>query len=472
MKPLYTLPFLSLAILAAVACEDSTSTEPAAPDGGTIPNTSSGNDAGSSGDGAVASKCPAPTGAPLAHTGTIAADETWGAGLHDVTFDIDVRKGATLTIAPCAVVRVVASRGFSIGTGNVGDGGRLVAKGQADMPIVIQGADGARWNHILVSSLGFADLAYVTIKDSGGPYSRGGGALHLFGDQYKPIQELATVDHVTIEDSAKYGAILEGRGAFSPASQMLTVRGAGDMALRVNAPALGTVPAGSYTGNTNDGIRVSGSGGYDIIDADVTIHDRGVPYVIGGDGQFNEMSVVGKDTAAPLLTIEPGVTLKFGKTSSGLFIERASTTNAARGALRAIGTADKPIVFTSAEATPAAGDWTGIHFNGLPDPRDAIEYARVEYAGANTGTRGFSCGTPPSPDPISNEAAIAIFGQPTSAFIKNTTFVKSAANGIERAWVGTPVDFLPSNTFTEIAYCRQTYPRPAAGSCPVPAPCD
>jgi hypothetical protein len=96
----------------------------------------------------------------------------------------------------------------------------------------------------------------------------------------------------------------------------------------------------------------------------------------------------------------------------------------------------------------------------------------VEYAGGDTGTRGFSCGTVPSADPPSNEAAIAIFGLPASAFVTNTTIVKSAANGIERAWTGGVVDFLPTNTFTDVAFCRQTYPRPAAGSCPDPAPCD
>ncbi|HVH44587.1 MAG TPA: hypothetical protein VM925_19670, partial [Labilithrix sp.] len=187
---------------------------------------------------------------------------------------------------------------------------------------------------------------------------------------------------------------------------------------------------------------------------------------------FNEMSVQGANGTAPILTIEAGVVMKFGKVTSGLFIERASTTNPARGALRVLGTAAKPVVFTSNEATPAAGDWTGIHFRGVPNPQSKIDFARVEYAGADTGTRGFSCGTPPSSDPGSNEAAIAIFGQPSSAFVTNTVISHSAANGIERAWDGTVVDFVATNTFTNVAFCKQTYPRDPGGSCPVPAPCD
>jgi hypothetical protein len=183
------------------------------------------------------------------------------------------------------------------------------------------------------------------------------------------------------------------------------------------------------------------------------------------------MSVQGADGTSPVLTIEAGVVLKFGKVSSGLFIERAMTTNAARGALRVLGTLDKHVTFTSNEATPAPGDWTGIHFRGLPDARNKIDYAVVEYAGGDTGTRGFSCGTPVSPDPSSNEAAIAIFGQPASAFVTNTLLSKSAANGIERAWTGTPLDLEPSNTFSEVRWCKQTYPRPQTGTCPDPPPC-
>lgn len=438
----------------------------------------SGGDGGGGGDGAdvdggaPVARCATPSGAAVAHDKTIDADETWAAGFHEVTFDVAIRKNATLTLAPCAVVRIVAGRGISVGSGNPGDGGKIIAQGSAEQPIVIEGKDGARWNNLLVTANGRADLAYTTFKNGGGPYARAGGTLHLYGDQYQPIQPLAKIDHVTIEGSGKYGAVLEGRGAFAEGSQELVVLGSGDMALRVTAPAVGTVPTGKYTGNATDAIRLLGSGSYDIIDADVTIHDRGVPYVVGGDGAFNEMSVQGVDGTAPVLTIEAGVTLKFGKSSSGLFIDRASTPNPARGVLRALGTAARPVVFTSNEPSPAAGDWTGIHFRGVPNAQSKIDHARVEFAGADTGTSGFSCGTPPSPNPVSNEAAIAIFGKPTSALVTNTVIFQSAANGIERAWTGDAVDHLATNTFTNVAWCKQTYPRPTTGSCPAPAPCD
>jgi hypothetical protein len=247
--------------------------------------------------------CAEPTAPAIEHNKNITVDETWAAGLHDVTFDVGIRSNATLTIAPCAIVRVVPDRGIYVGSSNEGDGGKFVARGTADRPIVIQDKTGARWNDLLVNSQGQVDLAYVTFKNGGGRSARAGGSLHLYGDQYKPIQQLAKVDHVTILDSGKYGVVLEGRAAFTDGSRDLTVTRAGDTAMRVNAPAMGTIPSGTYTGNGVDAIRIMGSGGYDLIDADVTLHDRGVPYVVGGDGAFHEMSVQGADGTSPLLTI-------------------------------------------------------------------------------------------------------------------------------------------------------------------------
>lgn len=457
-------PLLSILVVGVAACEDSTSGGGPVPPGG---DGGPGTDTGI--DPPIVNNCPAPTGEPIKHQGNIEADETWAAGVHEVVFTLSIR-GATLTLAPCAIVRTVPGR--DIGVGFQGHtAGKLVAKGEPDKPIIFEAQDAAKkWGGILVNPLGSADLAYVQIKDGGDKAaSRGGAALHILGDGTKPLQKIATVDHVTIEGSPKYGAILETSGGFTDASRDLVIKGSGETAMRVSARAVGTVPTGKYTGNAIDAIRMYN----DIIDVDVTMRDRGVPYEPGNDGQFPEISVVGTAAAPALLTIEAGVTIKFTKhPSSGLHVQRFSGTDPSTGALRVLGTADKPVVFTSNEKAPAPGDWLGIMLRGVPDPRTKIEFARVEYAGGDTGTRGFSCGTEPRTDKASNEAAIQIYGQPASSFVTNTTISKSAANAFERGWSGTPVDFLATNILTEIAYCKQTFPRPTAGACPDPAPCE
>ncbi len=53
----------------------------------------------------------------------------------------------------------------------------------------------------------------------------------------------------------------------------------------------------------------------------------------------------------------------------------------------------------------------------------------------------------------------------------NTTIDSSAGEGIVRGWTGDPVELLATNTFTNIARCNQTFPKPSMGVCPAPAPC-
>jgi hypothetical protein len=115
-------------------------------------------------------------------------------------------------------------------------------------------------------------------------------------------------------------------------------------------------------------------------------------------------------TNGATLTIEPGTTIKgqFNDPVGGLVITRGAKINAA-------GTAEKPIVFTSASATPRSGDWAGIvmlgkapvntTFNGkagegeieggvndaagsglyggtdAADNSGTLQYVRIEYAG-------------------------------------------------------------------------------------------
>ncbi len=73
------------------------------------------------------------------------------------------------------------------------------------------------------------------------------------------------------------------------------------------------------------------------------------------------------------LTIEPGTTIK-GKNGSALTI----TKNAK---LSAVGTAAKPIVFTSAAATPASGDWGGVVMAGK---------APINVTGGTNNIEGFA----------------------------------------------------------------------------------
>ena len=70
------------------------------------------------------------------------------------------------------------------------------------------------------------------------------------------------------------------------------------------------------------------------------------------------------------LTVPPGVTIAFAN-GAGITVSN-------QGALKAVGTADKPIVFTG--QTKAKGSWLGIFFQSN-NVLNQLSYATVEYAG-------------------------------------------------------------------------------------------
>ncbi len=98
-----------------------------------------------------------------------------------------------------------------------------------------------------------------------------------------------------------------------------------------------------------------------------------------------EVLIDGVLTVAPLVTLEirPGTTVRFTRyDSNGDGIGEHELF--AQGTLRALGSEAAPIVFTSAEAVPAMGDWGAVNIMASDDPPSRLEHVRVEY-----GYRGF-----------------------------------------------------------------------------------
>ena len=75
------------------------------------------------------------------------------------------------------------------------------------------------------------------------------------------------------------------------------------------------------------------------------------------------------------LTIDPGVELQFYP-DTFLYVGYGSA-----GSLIAEGTDDENIVFTSAKATKAPGDWNGIYFMSDAGSSSKLFHTVVEYAG-------------------------------------------------------------------------------------------
>ena len=108
-----------------------------------------------------------------------------------------------------------------------------------------------------------------------------------------------------------------------------------------------------FIDNENDGIVIAGN-----IETDTTWAATGLPYIIKSN--LNVLPGV-------VLTIQPGVTVKFS--NSALTIQ---------GTLKAIGTADGPIIFTSIYDPPIPGQWKELYFTETSQNSE-LEYVQVRY---------------------------------------------------------------------------------------------
>ncbi|MGI9274682.1 MAG: right-handed parallel beta-helix repeat-containing protein, partial [Endozoicomonas sp.] len=120
---------------------------------------------------------------------------------------------------------------------------------------------------------------------------------------------------------------------------------------------------------------------------EITNKDTGVvtrEASIPGGTIDEDVTLDGTVTLSGTVTIAKGVTLTlkpgtrvYGDSGSVLFVD---------GNLQAVGTKENPIVFTSAQPAPQAGDWGGINFDSGSTGK--LEYVTVEYAGSDYYRRG------------------------------------------------------------------------------------
>ncbi len=403
--------------------------------------------------------CPADApSTTVEHVGSVAQTERWSAAsTHLVRGDLALAAGVTLTIEPCA--RVTFATGASLTAARAGS--RIVAEGAAQRPITFDGASGARWSQIAIEHPATASLRYARLARGGGDRFHGYATIALRGDGNTPAKPVAALEHVTIESSLGPGVRVERAGTFAPSSTDLTIRASGGdevpFAMAIGEHALDAVPTGAYTGNRVDELLVTpeGANGRGGLQQDSTMRDRGVPYRIG-DSPVARLSIGAGGSDAPsrtTLTIEPGVVMRFHP-GTQLAIERATGEFAASGVLRAVGTAARPIVMTSAAATPRAGDWVGLWYGGIPSADNRLEHVAIEYTGHDCGCVLATCS-----DVERNDSAVIFTAPPPTAFVRNTRFAHGSGHGIFRGWRGNASpDFMESNTFEDLGGCAQTLP--------------
>lgn len=410
--------------------------------------------------------CP-DTGQPLDHAGVLDADESWGPGLHTVSYHLSVGDGVTLTIEPCATVRLDADVTIEV------DGqASLVAVGTSSQPIVFERSGADAWGSIAAFAPASVQLENVTLRGGGttSPPANAtyAGATLVGRNQTTTPRDTLRVQDVVVEDSNGLGVMLQG-GGFVEGSVALTVTGAGLNPVYLGAGHATNLPDGVYTGNGDDEFLLQSVGPavYDNngpILQDATLPNRGLPYLVGFEGTFPSI-VVGdgrEESPGATLTIEPGVELRFqGRetTSTQLRVRGKPSGDSwtPQGALVAVGTEDAPIVLTSAEDTPQAGDWQGLYFEYVVSPLTTVSHVQVSYAGGESTATGYCVASMGAANNDADCSTILFLDvPPTSAFITNSAFDHGAGCGIYRGWSGAEVDFSATNSFADLAGCNQS----------------
>ena len=407
--------------------------------------------------------------ASVMHTTNVTSEEVWGAGTHIVPSSLSVTMGGHLTISPCADVRLGTGASITVTTSAVG----LDAVGTAAQPISFERNAGAAWGNIAVTAPAAAHLAYATLTGGGtGAHDSaafGGATLVAQGpDPQRPI--VLTVQNVIVSGSGGLGVMMRG-ARFDPSSTALTITASGWYPLYLGIGSAGDIPSGSYSNNAIDQILLQSFNTAVYVDdgpllADVTISNRGVPYRVGtipssiivGDGKTTS------PTAS--LTIQPGVTMLFTPEGTGavsqLLVNGATdgTSYKAQGALIIAGTVAAPVILDS----PAAGDWQGIYFSRVVDPRSSIANARILDAGGFSGTVGICPSTPAGNNGAATCSVIISVQTAPTSFITGSVFGATTC-GVYRGWSMGDVDFTSNNQFMSVTGCSQTsLPKPD-GAC-------
>ena len=421
--------------------------------------------------------------APVTHTADLSADETWPMGVHLVPSTLTLRGGALLTIAPCTEIRL--GRDASLVASNEAQG--IVARGtEADPITFVRDAAGDAWGALVGAAPATLSLAHASLI-GGGTNTAAASADYLGASLVATAPgdvggDVLNLDTVSVSDSTGIGVVLIGAG-FDARSTGLVVTRSGAQPVYLGADRATNLPTGAYTGNALDEILLQqvSSAAYSNnrpLVGDATLRDRGVPYRVGAEGTGGASIIVGdsRDTSpAAVLTIEPGVTLRFNPGGvSQLFVtgHLVGSTYQPQGVLIANGTAARPITFTSAASAPAPGDWSGLYFAHVVDPRSSVSNAVISYAGGESLSSGV-CEASAGAGTFDADGAVLLFlesdAAPATAFITATHLAHSAGCGFYRNWEVDDVDFVTGNTFEDVAGCLQSLVPNALNTCPTSA---
>jgi uncharacterized repeat protein (TIGR01451 family) len=279
---------------------------------------------------------------------------------------LSVAEGATLTIEP-GVTMMFPTATYGGGTA-LDVRGELKAVGTTTQPITftsVADTAGNQWAGIHFNG-GFGELRHVIVRYAGDTV----GKQFTFIDSYESnkranfvVESIKPNKELVIANSQIHNAGTAESKAW------------GVMTVYLNAlPQLRLIDNNFHDNFPN---RIWLPRGTLVNSATLSAQDGLEGYELQmGSGSDNTLSVAEGAT----LEVEPGVMMMFPTATYG-----GGTALEVRGQLKAIGTANQPITFTSLVNT-GKNQWAGIHFNG---GSGELRHATVRYAGDTVGKQFF-----------------------------------------------------------------------------------
>jgi flagellar hook assembly protein FlgD len=349
-----------------------------------------------------------------------------------VSNSVHVKGPATpiLTIEAGNTIRFNANSQLLV---NYEDKGGLAANGTSSAPILFTSSAAspapAAWWGLYVGDIAGntpTSITWATVE-YGGVVSSGRGGLTIHAST--PV-----LDHVTLRNNAYAGVSVHGGGVSITDSTLTANSGAGLYGVNAASISLANTAFTNNTGyaisahaNTSfpsvSNITASGNGaGKDAIEmrgGDITANRTwrtiSIPYVVNG-------GIHVKASSAPVLTIEPGNTIRFNSAS------QIAANWSDKGGLAANGTASAPILFTSNSASPVAGSWWGLYFGEVAgNTPSSLSYATIEYGGYPAAQRGG----------VTIHATAPVFDHVT---IRNSAYAGAAIHGAGATFTSSAIE--------------------------------
>lgn len=264
--------------------------------------------------------------------------------------------GVTLTLSPGVTII------FAEGTKLTIEGDRtLLAEGTAEEPICLTGDKAARgsWQGLTFGHNETpSKLGYVTLEYAGSTKSDSTAAAIKATTDSSGLT--LSITNTTVRESQGYGLFLGGSSQFAAFSNNTFTKNTLGPAY-VDSEVAGLLDStSSYKGNDVDEITVISY----ALSKNATWKSLGVPYhLIGASGMKVEV---------PWTVEAPNTIIMPTQVSINMLGDAA--------ALTAVGTADKPILFTGEKKE--RGYWEGLVFDGSVNAANKLDHVTVEYAGS------------------------------------------------------------------------------------------